>query len=80
MPSGTYKKAYVKCPFYRYDDDKRKKISCEGIVYNSNITTTFGSKEDYTRHIDTFCCVHYKCCELYRLLMDCKYGEDEYDA
>ena len=79
MPSGTYKKAYVRCPFYRYDDDKRKKISCEGIVDGSDITVTFGTKEDYLLHIDTFCCDHYKCCELYGLLLK-KYEEDSDDT
>ena len=31
MPSGSYKQADVQCPFYRYDDGRRR-ITCEGIV------------------------------------------------
>ncbi len=79
MPSGTYKKAYVKCPFYRYDDDKHMKINCEGIIDGSNLTLTFGTKADYTLHIDSYCCKSFKYCELYGLLMQ-KYEEDGYDT
>ena len=74
MPSG-YKKADVQCPFYKYDDGKRR-ITCEGIIDDSSLALIFHNKQDYEMQIETFCCEHHKKCEVYRLLID-KYDEEE---
>lgn len=71
MASGSYRQVYIGCPFYRYDDGKRK-IRCEGIVDDSNIVLDFKKREDYELHINIFCCDKYKNCEVYRMLMDIK--------
>lgn len=45
MPSG-YKKADVQCPFYKYDDGKRR-ITCEGITEDSSLALIYHNKRDY---------------------------------
>ena len=75
MPSGSYKQIEVKCPFYKYDDGKRR-ITCEGIIDDSSLALIYHNKHDYAVQIDTFCCEHYQKCEIYRMLMD-KYDEEE---
>ena len=75
MPSGSYKQIDVKCPFYKFDDGKRR-ITCEGIIDDSSLALIFHNKHDYEMQFDTFCCELYKKCEIYRLLMD-KYDEEE---
>lgn len=74
MPSG-YKKADVQCPFYKYDDGKRR-ITCEGITEDSSLALIYHNKRDYETQITVFCCEHYKKCELYGLLTD-KYEEHD---
>ena len=75
MPSGSYKQIEVKCPFYKYDDGKRR-ITCEGIIDDSSLALIYHNQRDYEMQIDTFCCEHYTKCEVYRMLMD-KYDEEE---
>jgi hypothetical protein len=76
MPSGSYKgKSDAKCPFYKFDDERRKRIVCEGIVDNSTLALTYRQKEDYDTQLCVFCCEHYKKCEVYNMLMQ-KYEED----
>lgn len=75
MPSGSYKQADVKCPFYKFDDGKRR-ITCEGIVEDSSLALIYRKKNDYMIQIDVFRCEHYTNCEIYRLLIE-KYEEEE---
>lgn len=74
MPSGSFKQAYVVCPFFKYDDGKRR-ITCEGLVDNSSLALIYQHKTDYERQISVFCCEHCKNCEVYQMLMT-KYEED----
>ena len=74
MPSGSYYQADVQCPFYKYDDGKRR-ITCEGIITDSSLALIYHKKSDYETQIDTFCCQHYYKCELYGILME-KYSEE----
>ncbi len=78
MPSGSYKgKADAQCPFYRSDDGKKKRIICEGIVDKSTLALTYRRRSDYDTQLCVFCCEHYKNCEVYRMLMENKYDEEE---
>lgn len=71
MPSGTYKgKADAQCPFYRFDEAEKKRISCEGIVDESTLALTFRRKTGYKTQLEVFCCKHHKKCEIYRMLME----------
>lgn len=74
MPSGSFRQIDVQCPFYKHDDGKRR-ITCEGLVDRSSLSLTYLSKKDYEIQIETFCCEHYKKCEVYRMLME-KYEEE----
>ena len=73
MPSGSFKQIDVQCPFYKYDTMKR--IVCEGLIEKSNISLGFFDWQDYEIHFRTFCCEHYKKCEVYRML-EFKYEEE----
>ena len=75
MPSGSYKQIEVQCPFYKYDDGKRR-ITCEGIIDDSSLALIYHNKHDYALQMDVFCCCNYQKCEIYRMLMD-KYDEEE---
>lgn len=68
MPSGSYWQAYVLCPFYKYDDGKRR-ITCEGLVDNSSLALVYHKKADFDTQIGVFCCEHYTKCEVYRMLI-----------
>lgn len=74
MPSGSYRQVYVRCPFYLYDDGKRR-IICEGLIDDSSLALIYKRKADYETQITVFCCEHYEKCEVYRLLMENKYKE-----
>ena len=79
MPSGSYRQVYVRCPFYKYDDGTRR-ITCEGLVggkEDSSLALIYKHKADYETQIAAFCCEHYEKCEVYRLLMENKYEEED---
>lgn len=78
MPSGSWKaKCDAQCPFYLFDDEIKRRIVCEGIVDRSTLALTFRSKTDYDTQLGVFCCEHYKKCEIYRILMETKYDDEE---
>ena len=65
----------VQCPFYRFDDKKRS-ITCEGIIDRSHITLSYQNGRDQRKQLEVFCCEPYKKCEIYRMLMRDKYDMD----
>ena len=74
--NGSFKgKVDAQCPFYKFDDFKKRRISCEGIVDNSTLALYFCRKKDYDTQLNVFCCEQYKKCEVFRMLME-KYEED----
>ena len=68
MPSGSFKQADVRCPFYQFDDGRRR-ITCEGLVDNSSLALIYHRKADYEAQINVFCCEYYRNCEVYQMLM-----------
>ena len=76
MSGGTYIRVDVGCPFFKTDDGKLT-ITCEGVTDGSFIIQRFLRKSDWECQTRTFCCEHYKKCEIYRMLMEYKYGEEE---
>lgn len=78
MPSGSFKgQADAQCPFFKFDEVKKKRIVCEGIVDESSLALIYFRREDYETQLGVFCCDHYKNCEVYRMLMAAKYDEEE---
>lgn len=76
-PSGSYKAVDVQCPFFKRDDGSHR-ITCEGLIgtkETSGITLWYKKKTDYETQISTFCCEHYKKCEIYGVLIE-KYEDD----
>ena len=76
MAEGSFYKAYATCPFYKFDDMRGRRIVCEGIVEKSSILLSFLRADDYRMQMEVFCCKHYPKCEISRMLMAFKYGED----
>lgn len=74
MPSGSFMQVYVQCPFYKFDDGKRR-ITCEGIIDDSSLALIYHNKADFDRQIGSYCCQSYTKCEVFELLNQ-KYEED----
>lgn len=66
----------VQCPFYRNMDRKGRKILCEGLEDQSNITISYRKKQMWQRQVNTYCCGRYKACEIYTAIMQAKYLDD----
>lgn len=75
MPSGSYRQVDVKCPYYQFDDGKRR-ITCEGLLPDSNIANIFRSKRDFDTQMNLFCCQGYRKCEAF-IALEQKYKEDQ---
>ena len=73
-PSGSFKQVDVQCPFYKYDDGRRR-ITCEGLIDKSSLALIYLIRFDYDKQLNDFCCKQYKSCEVYRMLIQ-KYEED----
>ena len=77
MSSGSYKaQRDVQCPFFKFDDERQKRIVCEGFVDQSSLALIYCRKKDYVKQLEVFCCEHYKKCEVYLALMKYKYEVD----
>ena len=78
MPSGSFKaQSNVQCPFFKFDDLKRKRIVCEGIVDESSLALIYCRSRDYYTQLSVFCCEHYTKCEVYNMIMAAKYDDEE---
>lgn len=76
MASGSYWQREVQCPFYRQDDG-RSRIHCEWMIPNSTVSINFQRRPDFRTQMKTFCCDKYKNCEIFRMLMENKYEEED---
>lgn len=75
--ASSWNAQYVQCPYYRTDDNKMR-ILCQGVADSSRLAWNFTTKKDFKIQMDTFCCQHYKKCEVYRMLEQI-YGEEFYE-
>lgn len=73
MSGGSMWRSQVECPFYKRDDPTN--IYCEGIAEDSWLIIRFRFKAGRDQQMRIFCCEHYKNCEVYRMLLEAKYGE-----
>lgn len=65
---GQYWEREVKCPFFKREDKKTHRISCEGVTHNTTISLVFGEvkeveRKDYLWH---YCCRDYERCEIFK--------------
>lgn len=74
MPN-EFRQSFVQCPFYKYADGRRR-ITCEGLIDKSSIALLYLTRRDYDTQLLSFCCDHYRKCEIYRMLMENKYEEE----
>ena len=65
----------VQCPFYHQDIATARRIICEGPIDGSILSLTYNTREDYKQQMNTFCCVYFQNCEVYRMLME-KYEDN----
>ena len=75
MPDGSWKKRDVVCPFYRDDDWKEKRISCEGVFDRSRSAHRFSRRDEYLQQMELFCCGQWEKCEVARMILEAKYPE-----
>ena len=71
---GSYRQVEVMCPFYRTDG--KLSITCEGFGDSRCLKQVYRKKEHYETQLTVFCCGHFEKCEVYRLLMETKYEEE----
>lgn len=78
MTGSSWKgRSDAQCPFFKSDVGTQRRILCEGIVDKSTLALSFNRKKDYETQLIVFCCEHYKKCEIYRMLMEAKYDEED---
>ena len=63
----------MQCPFYKYDDGRRK-IVCEGFDDLCLVDVRWRFHAEQVKHMETFCCDRYPNCEVYRMAAQ-KYEE-----
>lgn len=66
----------VRCPFYRFDDGKIS-IGCEGVTGGSRLTLHFQKRQEWMQQMQIFCECRYECCEVYRIIMEARYPDDD---
>lgn len=76
MAGGSYIQVDIQCPFYKYDDGRRV-VACEGVTDGSIISQRYRRRSDWESQVRTFCCEHWQKCEVYRMLMENKYEEED---
>ena len=77
MPSGSFRQADIRCPYYKWDNGKNR-ISCEGIIPDSQIQNFFRRPTDLAAQVRVFCTGCYEKCEVAAGL-EKRYKEEEYD-
>lgn len=63
----SYESAQVRCPFYRYNDDRR--ISCEGTEDGSFLYLYFDQKGRRKKQMTKYCEEDYENCKIYQAVM-----------
>lgn len=78
MPTGSFKGSVeAKCPFFKNDNQQKQQITCEGLVDKSILALIYRRRKDYDTQLSVFCCEYYKKCEIFRMLMEAKYDEED---
>ena len=70
---SSYRSADIKCPLYRRDDPRTRRLSCEGLFPGSLFHSVFRDKVALDAQIDRFCAGDYKTCPWYAFLLNQKY-------
>ena len=52
-------------------------MHCEWMINGATVSINFQSRRDFKNQMTVFCCEHYTKCEIYRMLMENKYEEED---
>lgn len=63
---------YIRCPYYRREDRKDRKIKCEGVVDSTEMEQRFRSNQALMDHREKYCMENYRACPL-AMALDRKY-------
>ena len=71
---GSWRERKILCPYFRSEDGRRHKITCEGLGDATSMSWNFRNEDEgqRIRQIEIFCQQHYASCEVYRMLEECK--------
>ena len=74
--SGGFIQSEVKCPFYKWDDGRRR-VVCESTVDADGSTSlTFKRQRDAEKFITETCCNKFSECRVYKAIME-KYPDSK---
>ena len=76
MPRGAYDSADARCPFFKKVVLKEKELCCAGIFDRSWLKHRFRRNKDLQLQYRLFCCADYKCCEIYRAIMEVQFPDE----
>lgn len=68
-----YVSVYIRCPYYRREDRKERKIKCEGVVDRTELEQRFFNSQALLEHREAFCMGAYGKCPV-AMALDRKYG------
>ena len=75
--SGRYggMEGAVKCPFFRAYGSHS--VLCESFMDGAGNRTCFRHGADRERHMELYCCGKYDYCEVYRMVKEAKYDDED---
>ena len=74
--AGVFSGVNAKCPYYVYEDPKKKEIKCHGIIPGTYSTQKFKRRAEYESQLRCFCDCEYWRCE-FCCAMDGYWNENE---
>ena len=77
MSYDSWKKADMRCPFFRTQNSAARRIGCEGYFHGSTIDHTFQRQRSFEKHLSQFCAGRYRDCPYFKALMKRKYDDKE---
>ena len=75
MPSGSFRQADIRCPYYKWGNGKNR-ISCEGIIPDSQIQNFFRRPTDLAAQVRIVWTGCYEKCEVAAVLEQ-RYKEED---
>ncbi len=72
--ANSYRDSKILCPFFRWEDARKHKITCEGLGDAVSISWNFAAEDERQRirQMEVFCQDCYTSCEVYRMIINSK--------
>lgn len=74
--SGGFVQQAIQCPFYKWDDARRRVVCESPVDDDGSISLTFKRQHDAANFIAATCCDNYKECRIYKAIME-KYPDGD---